>query len=281
MKPRFARAIVLLCLLYCRAALARVEAQCSTSPWITVWPDLETKLIQPRQVFLFSGSYSGGKYSLEKMLPQFGTAIRATLWSAHDSVDLLVLGHFEYTGTDAWDAHSQLLLQPSRPLLPDSVYELRVARADENLYFLFRNGQPKPGQRRATAYRWQVSAVPDEQAPAWVATPTVQQAKYEANSEGIENYVMFSYPLRDASPCLLRATVRHVSSRLESRFMLQTWHDRLPIGWFTCGGNVRLKSEEAYTVSFEAIDAAGNRAVATGTPIPFRAPIKVACCWGN
>lgn len=279
MNQRIARAIALFSLIYCWSVQSRVRAQCVSDPWIKVWPALETKLIQPRQVFLFSGSHTGGSYSPEKLLPQFGTAIHACLWSAHDSVELLVLEHLEFKGGSEWDAHAQALLQPSRPLLPDTVYELRVARSEENLFNLFRTGRPEPGKRRSTAYRWKVSAVVDAQAPAWTATPSVQKAKYENNSEGTDNYVLFSCPLRDASLCLVEATVRHVSSGQQFRFFLGPWQAQLPIGWFTCGGNVPFKSEEAYTATFEAIDAAGNRALSSGTPIHFRAPKKTTCCW--
>ena len=281
MTAREVRAIILIILVGCGATTKPLRAQCISSPLISVWPSLDTRLIQPRQVFLFSGTYTGGTNSPEQLVPLFGKTIHAYLWSAHDSVELLVRERFEYKDAEAWHAHAQVLLQPSRPLLPHSTYELRVFRAAENLFYMFRSVRPAPGKRWAIAHRWKVSAVADTQAPVWTTTPSVKTAKYEDNSEGTENYVMFSYPLRDTSSCLVRTTVCSVSDGAIFRFIIQPWQGQLPIGWFTCGGDVRFKSEGAYTVSFEAIDSAGNRAFANGVPIPFQAPKKVACCWGN
>jgi hypothetical protein len=254
-------------------------AQCMTEIWLGVWPAENTQAIQSRQVFMFSGGYTGGPNSLEKMVPQFGKTIRAYLWSAHDSVELRVMEQLSVNTEQEFDAYAQVLLQPSRPLLPDSVYELHAWRDNENMFYLFRNGRPVPGKTRTTAYRWKVSAVADTQAPVWTATPSVQKSKYESNSEGVENYVLFSNPVRDSSSYLIKATVWHVNSKESATKYLLPWQNQLPIGWFTCGGSVRFKSQEAYTVRFEAIDAAGNRAVVSGRPIPFQAPKKVACCW--
>jgi len=225
------------------------------------------------------GNHTGGPNSLEKLVPRFGKSIRAYLWSAHDSVELQVVEQLSFHTGQEWEAYAQVLLQPSRPLLPDSVYELRVWRDAENLFYLFRNGRPAPGKPRIPVYRWKVSAVADTQSPVWTATPMVQELKYENNSEGTENYVLFTNPLRDSSAYLIRATVREVQSGEQTTMYINPWQGLLPIGWFTCGGAVRFKSEAAYTVRFEAIDAAGNRASASGSPIPFRAPKRVNCCW--
>ncbi|MET4072824.1 hypothetical protein [Hymenobacter sp. UYCo722] len=257
-----------------------VWGQCDFSPWVTVWP-IQAEIIQPRQLFLFSGSGLGGTQSLASKLQQFTGSIRVYLWSSRDSVDLIMLDRLNFPGAGTFEDHTQLLLQPSRPLLPDTEYELRALRGRENLFYLFAPGRLAPGQRRATAYRWKTSSVPDSKAPVWLATPTVLQKKYEANSEGTDNYVLFSNPLRDSSKCLIKATIRDANDGASVTTYLLPWQNQLPIGWFTCGGDIRFKSEEEYSVRFEAIDAAGNRAFASGQPIRFRAPKKVACCWGK
>ncbi|GAB3740274.1 hypothetical protein GCM10027594_20260 [Hymenobacter agri] len=257
-----------------------VWAQCDYSPWISVWP-AQAEAIQTRQVFLLTGNGLGGAQSQASWLQQFGSGIHAYLWSAHDSVDLRVFDRATVTEVGGGVSYTQVLLTPSRPLLPDAEYELRAFRDNENLSHLFRPGRLAPGQKRATAYRWKTSLVPDVAAPRWVNTPVIQQKKYEANSEGIENYVSFSNPLRDSSQYLIKATIRHLSTGDSVAAYLRPWQNQLSIGWFTCSGNVRFKSEEEYTIRFEAVDAAGNRASVSGTPILFRAPKRVACCWGD
>ncbi|GAC1603453.1 MAG: hypothetical protein NVS3B25_32150 [Hymenobacter sp.] len=252
------------------AAPARGQL-CDQSPWITVWPNENASRIQPRQVFLLSGSSW-----LRKEMEQFGQATQVYLWAPHDSVPLLVLDRQTIS-----DGRLQLLLLPRQPLQADSLYELRAVRNQENLFSLFRNSRPVPGKRRATAYRWRVAHTPDTQAPVWTATPALVGKVYEDNSEGTDNYVVFSCPLRDSSACLVKTTVRHLpDGELASAYTLPTRQNQLVCGWFTCSGDVSFRSEEAYTIHFEAIDAAGNRAGASGAPLPFQAPKKVACCWG-
>ncbi|MBH8556635.1 hypothetical protein [Hymenobacter negativus] len=257
------------------------QAQCDYSPWVSVWPGPYPEVIQPKQVFLFSGNGLGGAQSLAARLQQFGSAIHVYLWSAHDSVDLLVLDRLIFTEPADVDSRTQVVLAPSRPLLTGTEYELRAFKDNENLFYLFSPGRLAPGQKRATAYRWKTTSTPDTVAPRWVATPAVKEKKYEANSEGLDNYVLFSLPLRDSSRCLVKATIRHPTSAQSVTTYLIPWQNQLGVGWFTCGGDVHFKSEEEYTVSFEAIDTAGNRAFVSGIPIRFRAPKRVACCWGN
>jgi hypothetical protein len=259
---------------------AMVRAQCDYSIWVNVWPP-QAEVIQPRQIFLLSGNGLGGTQSLASTLQKFGNSIHVFLWSADDSVDLMILDRLIYPAVEESEAETQLLLQPSRPLLPNTEYELRAFRGNENLFHLFAPGRLAPGQRRATAYLWRTSSAPDIMAPVWRTTPTVQQKKYEDNSEGTENYVSFSNPLRDSSKYLVKATIRHVNNGESVTTYLLPWQNQFSIGWFTCGGNVRFKSEQEYTVRFDAIDAAGNRASASGQPIRFKAPKKVACCWSN
>ena len=257
-----------LCLL---GSAVTAQGQCEVGPWITVWPNKKASRIQPRQVFLFGG----GSSLLRNELEQFGQATQVYLWSPHDSVPLLVLDR------QARPDGMQLLLQPRQPLQADSLYELRAVRNQENLFFLFENSRPVPGKRRATAYRWRVAHTPDTQAPVWTATPALVGKVYEDNSEGTDNYVAFTCPLRDSSACLITTTVRHLTGgELASFYTLPTRQNQLVCGWFTSGGEIMFRSEEAYTIRFEAIDAAGNRAGATGAPLPFQAPKKVVCCWG-
>ena len=255
-------------------------AQCDYSIWINVWP-AQAEVIQPKQIFLLSGNGLGGTQSLASTLQKFGNSIHVFLWSAHDSVDLMILDRLIYPTVEGPEAQTQLLLQPIRPLIPDTEYELRAFRGNENLFYLFAQRRIAPGQRRATDYLWKTSSAPDIMPPVWLTIPVVQQKKYEANSEGTENYVSFSNPLRDSSKYLVKATIRHVNNGESVTTYLFPWQNQFSIGWFTCGGNVRFMSEEEYTVRFEAIDAAGNHASASGQPISFKAPKKVACCWGN
>ncbi|MBF9144183.1 hypothetical protein [Hymenobacter properus] len=275
---RFCGRIAFICLAML-PLLAR--AQCDYSHWVSVWPGPYPTVIQPKQVFLFSGNALGGAQSLAARLQQFGSGIHVYLWSAHDSVDLVVLDRLVFTESADVESHTQVLLTPSRPLLGGTEYEMRAFQGHENLFYLFSPGRLAPGQKRATAYRWKTSSTPDTLAPRWVATPVVKEKKYEANSEGLDNYVLFSMPLRDSTRCLVKATVRHVQGGESVTTYIVPWQNQLGVGWFTCGGAVHFKSEEEYTVLFEAIDTAGNRASASGTPIRFRAPKRVACCWGN
>ena len=243
-------------------------AQCEGPDlWLTVWPRDTAQVIQPRQIFLFGG----GTDYLREGAEQLGRSRAVYLWSAHDSVALRVLERISQP-----DGYVQLLLQPSRPLLPDSVYELRAETITPKAMTLFIT-RGKPG---TSPHRWRVATRPDTQAPSWLATPTVVKKEYSVNSEGVNNYVLFSAPVRDASAYVVRATIRHMPSGQQIISYVLPWQQQLPFGWFTCGGDIRFESQEAYSITLEAIDAAGNRASATGAGIRFQAPTKVASPWG-
>lgn len=246
-----------------------VFADCVPQPDIVVWPDEYAAAIQPRQIFLFSaGSYTNARTDLL----HFGRQIQVYLWSAHDSVPLLLLDQ----PANPLSNNRQVLMQPARPLLLDTVYHLRTNLPPPAGYRLFRMQRARPGSNQLIiALRWRVSsAPPDTQAPRWTATPAVVHQKYSENSEGINNYVQFSYPLQDTSPVLVRATIRTARLATPVVSYLTPWHNLLGIGWFTCGGDFIFGPEEACTVTFEALDAAGNRSHATGWPIPLQGPTQ-------
>ncbi|MET4105315.1 hypothetical protein [Hymenobacter sp. UYP22] len=245
-------------------------AQCEYYPWIAVWPGEHALTIQPRQLFLLSvGSFSDARYDFR----QLGRQIPLYLRSAHDSVPLRVLER----PVNPQSSDMQLLLQPVRPLLPDTLYSLRYATSDDSYRDLFRMQRARAGSNQLVpVYRWRVAATPDTEPPRWTGTPTVVRREYSENSEGINNYVHFSSPVQDNSPVLVRATIW--SARLAAPVIsyLAPWQNQLGIGWFTCGGNFTFQWNETCTVTFEALDAAGNRSTATGRPISFRAPSKPA-----
>jgi hypothetical protein len=245
--------------------------QCVFLRGIQVWPSIRQAEIQPRQMFLFSA----GPYGYQENLRQIGRSLTVYLWSAHDSVALQVRERPPYE--DRTDL--QLLMQPSRPLLADSLYELRVGKSPNDTYFFFSIGQWNGKNHQATIPRWKVAATPDSQAPLWASTPTVLQKEYSQNSEGVNHCVYFSNPVLDNSPYLVRATIRTTRKPYPTVTYLAPWQGQLAVGWFTCGGNFDFASEETCTITFEALDAAGNRSSASGRPIPFQAPAIGPARW--
>ncbi|MBD2715274.1 hypothetical protein KBK19_09525 [Microvirga sp. STR05] len=245
-----------------------VYAECVEQRDIAVWPDeYAAATIQPRQLFLFSaGSRTNGRLAIL----DFGRQTQVYLWSKHDSVPLLLLDQT----VNPLSSDLQVLMQPVRPLLPDTVYHLRTSLPPPAGYSLFRMQRARAGSNQLIiAHRWRVSsALSDTQAPRWTATPAVLHKEYSSNSEGINNFVQFSYPMLDASPVLVRATIRSARQAQPVVSYLTPWQNQLGIGWFTCGGNFAFGPSEDCTVTFEALDAAGNRSLATGRPISFRGP---------
>lgn len=242
-----------------------VAAQCDFSPWLSVWPDEQQEVIQPRQVFLFSASTLSLSYS---ELERLGRTTEVYLWSTQDSVSLQLQEQSVGIGD------KQRLFRPMRPLQPLLIYELRARNESDNKFYIFRQRQHQPGQRPASAYRWRVSDTIDTVPPHWTATPAVVRREYSENSEGVNNYVQFSYPVQDASPVLVRATIRTARLAAPVVSYLIPWQNQLGIGWFTCGGNFIFGPNEACNVTFEALDAAGNRSSASGRPIQFRGPAR-------
>lgn len=259
--------IVTILLLTFKSALG----QCVFSSEILVWPSVKQAEIQPRQVFLFSA----GLNARHENLRQIGRSTTVYLWSAHDSVPLVVRERPQ----NKVGSVLQLLMQPSRPLLADSLYELRVGKSPNDTYFYFRIGQWNGKSRQATMPRWKVAATPDSQAPRWSSTPTVLKKEYSENSEGVNNYVYFSNPVLDNSPYIVRATIRNTRKPYPTVTYLTPWEGYLYVGWFTCDGNFDFTSEEHCTITFEAIDAAGNRSSASGRPVPFQAPVVRHTLW--
>ncbi|WP_324671378.1 hypothetical protein [Hymenobacter sp. GOD-10R] len=250
-----------------------VHAQVDASLWIAVWPSRIELPIQPSQVFLFSTS----SYDfLKKAMQQLDSDIQVYLWSAHDSVPLRV-----HDRLSSANGNMRLLLQPERPLLMDSLYELRASRGEENVFYYFQQNEPTvPGRRGRTRYRWRVVSTPDTKAPIWCATPMVTKKVYEAWGEAPSNYVSFSYPLQDTSTCIIKAVVQHVRDGCKFTTYLKPWQNQLFLGEFD-EDNFRFASGEDYNVTFEAIDAAGNRATANGSALPFQAPTKSPTIWGE
>ena len=164
----------------------------------------------------------------------------------------------------------QLLLQPSQPLQLGCDYELRTELDVNYIPYYYQNRDPRT-KKQLTRYKWQVDAA-DRQAPLWLATPTVVREEYSENSEGVNNYVLFSCPLRDSSAYIVKVVVQRAADKARTTSYILPWQNCLPIGWLTCGGNVEFQPNEEYTVTFEALDAAGNRAQATSSPVPFEAP---------
>lgn len=154
------------------------------------------------------------------------------------------------------------------------VYHLRTSLPPPDGYHLFRMQRAQAGSNHLLiAHRWRVSsAPPDTQAPRWMATPAVFHREYSHNSEGINNFVQFSFPVLDASPVLVRATIRSARQAKPVVSYLTPWQNQLGIGWFSCSGNFTFALSEYCTVTFEALDAAGNRSYATGRPISFQGP---------
>ncbi|WP_426060065.1 hypothetical protein [Hymenobacter sp. B1770] len=216
--------------------------------------------------------------SLQEGLRQFGTAVQIYLWSAQDSVDLHVLDR-------ALDdkGNRQLLLRPNRPLQAGHEYELRASRGQENVFYYFEQPPASTAKRKGlTRYRWKVATAIDWQAPIWKGSPQVLKKVYENNYD-YYNIVLFSCPVRDSSTYLIKITVRHQATGRQW-CAYQTPANRIPwksqvwVGESSCGGNVRFELESDYSVVFEAIDSAGNRASAGSAPLAFQAPKKVECC---
>lgn len=245
------------------------RAECVEQPDIAVWPDEHsTATIQPRQLFLFS---AGTRTNGRRDLPDFGRRIQVYLWAEHDSVPLLLLDQ----PANPFSSDRQVLMQPARPLQPDMVYHLRTSLPPAG-YHLFRMARARAGSNQLViAHRWRVSNAPsDIQAPRWMATPAILQKNYSQNTEGIDNYVLFSNPVQDSSPVLVRATIRSARLATPAVSYLTPWQNRLAIGWFSCGGNFTFGPSEDCTVTLEALDAAGNRSRATGRPISFQGPMR-------
>ena len=246
------------------AGIGPARAQCVAWPFLRIWPPFEQSTIQPRQVFRFSADPKGGSFPA---LRHFGRDFSAYLWNRHDSIGLRTVDSL-YDG-QRW---FHVMLRPERPLLPDTTYQLRLLIQSPAAYNLL----PLPLGRTdvlPTHYRWRVAA-PDAQAPQWRGTPQVAGYHYSFNSEGQDYYVRFTTALRDDSPCLIRARVRPTAGGKAQQGYVERRADHLELGTFTCAEIFRLKPEAEYMVTFEAIDANGNRAACQ--PILFKAPPQLA-----
>ncbi|GAB3823558.1 hypothetical protein [Hymenobacter jeollabukensis] len=237
-------------------------AQCVGWPFLGIWPKQEQPSIQPRQVFLFSAHEPGAGTFLA--LRRFGRDFNAYLWTRHDSVGLLA------TDSLLDDAGNlSLILRPEQALMPDTVYQLRFLINSPTAYNLLPNTPLGRTAVLPSRYRWRV-AVADTEAPRWRGTPQVAGHVSSYNSEGKDVYVRFTSTVRDTSAYLVRATVQPVGGGRTLRGYITPLQGYLDVGTFTCAEIFRLQPETEYRVSFEAIDANGNRA--TCQPILFKAP---------
>jgi len=243
------------------SVLPFASAQC-IQMGVMVWPDFQTKTIQPRQLFLVYGA------TQEQPLLQLSHGKTLYLWSPEDSVSLRLLDCQRMPS-----GATQLLLQPTQPLQPGCAYELRTEFDANSIYRYYQN-RDLHTKKPATRYKWQVADTPDLQAPLWLSTPAVVRKEYSENSEGINNYVLFSCPLRESSPFLVKVAVHRAVDKVSTTSYLLPWQNCLPIGWLTCGGDVEFQPDEEYAVTFEALDAAGNRAQANSSPVLFKSPTR-------
>ncbi|TND06975.1 MAG: Uncharacterized protein FD123_3439 [Bacteroidetes bacterium] len=122
--------------------------------------------------------------------------------------------------------------------------------------------------------KWKVTAGTDDSKPVFRAMPKEIKKTLVHYGCGPAMYVIFSCDIKDDSECLVRTTVKNLTSGKTTTYYLETQSrvKQLKIGHGMCSGAFDFDKNSVYEVSFDLVDASGNTSSWTGDKIKFSPP---------
>lgn len=126
-----------------------------------------------------------------------------------------------------------------------------------------------------THVRYTVAAGLDQTAPTWQRAPKLHAKTWIEYGCGPEAGVQFTAPVHDNSAYLIRASVKDLTTgTTSSYYLLPDATGTVLVGHGMCSGGFVLENGSAFSVTFAALDAAGNLTKYTGGAISFTKPAQ-------
>jgi hypothetical protein len=123
-------------------------------------------------------------------------------------------------------------------------------------------------------YSYTILDAKDTEMPVVSAAPKETGKSYATYGCGPAMYVNFDVPATDASPILVRTTVKNLLSGKETTYYLLAADKTIAIGHHMCSGPFIFNHDagDNYEVAFSFMDGSGNTSPWEGPPIPFIRP---------
>ena len=162
---------------------------------------------------------------------------------------------------------TQAVMAPSRPLKPNTRYELKLLHPSDGQLEVYADGK-----RRLAS--WTTAAGPDTKRPTWRSKPSFTGDRFTMFGCGPAVYVDFAVATQDdGAERFVLAEVTAMDGRREQvRYILPVDKGRVALGHGMCSGAFRFAGPGDYEVVLTPIDAAGNLAVQASAPIRVKAP---------
>ncbi len=165
-----------------------------------------------------------------------------------------------YSRDPKW-GYAQLVLVPARAPKKGATYTFSAKNVDEN------------DRASVASWSWKIGAA-DNTAPTWNAAPALNGKPVREQlgcGDAVDAPVSVNASDDGASVTLYRVDVSEGGTQVLS-FIAQTKDGVLHLGRGMCGGPWDPTADKAYTVAFNAMDAAGNTTAAPGASIAITAP---------
>jgi hypothetical protein len=89
---------------------------------------------------------------------------------------------------------------------------------------------------------------------------------------GPEIWVQFACHVIDSSECLIKATVKNLSTNNSSTYYIDHGDSSVSVGHSMCSGAFEIENGKKFEVTFALVDASGNTTEWVGEPIQFTKP---------
>lgn len=214
--------------------------------------------IQKTSIFLLDG-YAESQHVVEGLNSKYAIY----LLSENERIPLHVLevhtGQFHLT---------QALLTPEKALVPGKKYQLII----DNLPDYESLGQYNSTTGKYDPITYFVTDESDTEAPKWIKTPKEKDKSLAHFGCGPSVHVNFEMSLKETGDYVVKTIVRSIQSGKETAYYIGAYGQLISIGHGMCSGAFTFHEGDSYEVTFQVMDAAGNRSAETGW-IAFTKPV--------
>jgi len=235
------------------AAIAK--ADCSGSG-IGVWPYTSNLKANPVIVIEFYGSS-------QQIVSGLNNKYSIYLKSGKEKISLLIIevckGQFRLI---------QVIVKPATELKAGKEYQLMI----DNLPGYEGIHKWNKETHKTETPAWKVLKEADTEFPVWTKLPKFNSKYYAMFGCGPSFGIVFDLAAADASPVLIKTTVRNTKTGKYSTYYLEPADNKISVGHNMCSGAFDFDSNDPYEVSFALMDASGNPGCFASQPLRFTRP---------
>jgi hypothetical protein len=122
------------------------------------------------------------------------------------------------------------------------------------------------------AIEWKVAEGTDTEKPEWINKPAVKEKTYKLFGCGPEEYVDFSFKVKDASEFLIKTTVTNTKTNKSTTYYLSPDIESFSIGHGMCSGAFNFREGDEFEATLDLIDASGNITTWSDAKVKFTKP---------